>query len=75
MTPKVTPTGRIANAEPNLQNVPVRTEEGRQIREAFTSKAVKPPEDLYDADPNCDHNVVSRWSGVKCSKCPGWFCY
>lgn len=32
-------------------------------------------EELYDADPNCKHNIVSQWSGVKCSKCPGWFCY
>lgn len=30
---------------------------------------------LYDADPNCKHKIVSLWSGVKCSKCSGWFCY
>jgi DNA polymerase-1 len=38
--PKRVDTGRIVSMKPALQDIPIRTEEGRRIRDAFTEKRV-----------------------------------
>lgn len=40
----VTSTGRLSSTNPNLQNIPIRTERGKEIRKAFV--------------PSCDENLI-----------------
>lgn len=46
-----------------------------KINEASSLQEAMDKIDLYDADPKCKHHVVTLQSGVKCTKCRGWFCY
>ena len=56
-----TATGRISSSEPNLQNIPVRTEMGREIRKAFITK---PGCILADADySQIELRVLAHFSG------------
>ena len=48
----VTVTGRLSSTDPNLQNIPARTEEGRQIRRIFVPGAG------YDLLMSCDYSQV-----------------
>lgn len=31
--------------------------------------------ELFNRTPGCDGEIVTLWSGVKCNKCGGWFCF
>ena len=48
----VTVTGRLSSTDPNLQNIPTRTEEGKQIRRIFV------PGTGYDYLMSCDYSQV-----------------
>lgn len=58
----VTATGRLSSVEPNLQNIPVRHELGRRIREVFT--ADQPGDLLLAADYNqIELRILAHMSG------------
>jgi len=58
-----TSTGRLSSANPNIQNIPVRTEEGRELRKIFKAS---PGNVLIDADySQIELRLLAHFSGCK----------
>ncbi|MCL8203832.1 DNA polymerase I [Ligilactobacillus agilis] len=61
-TQTLTATGRLSSVDPNLQNIPVRLEEGRKIRQAFVPS--KPGWEIFSSDySQIELRVLAHISG------------
>ena len=59
-----TSTGRLSSLNPNMQNIPVRDEEGRELRKLFIARA--PDRILIDADySQIELRLLAHFSGCK----------
>ena len=59
-----TSTGRLSSLNPNMQNIPVRDEEGRELRKLFIARA--PNRILVDADySQIELRLLAHFSGCK----------